>query len=144
MTWVWFQVRVCGSCVGNSDNGVGSCPSTSVSLPNSHSINCCIFIDHPTNQHYTVSIPKPPLSNQLKQKSILVWCYCCNCLGERRWEGRQRSHFRKPIASVCHVTPCCENSLFLQECFINFVFRFVRDGWQNQAMCLYQVFREAW
>jgi hypothetical protein len=40
-------------------------------------------------------------------------CYCCNCLGERRWEGRQRSHFWKPIASFCHVTPHCEHALFL-------------------------------
>jgi hypothetical protein len=30
--------------------------------------------------------------------------YCCNCLGERWWEGRPRSHFCKPIVSVCHVT----------------------------------------
>jgi hypothetical protein len=25
--------------------------------------------------------------------------HCCNCLGERRWEGRPRSYFRKPIAT---------------------------------------------
>jgi hypothetical protein len=36
---------------------------------------------------------------------VLIWgdigkfldCYCCNCLSER-WDGRPRSHFRKPIA----------------------------------------------
>jgi hypothetical protein len=39
-------------------------------------------------------------------------CYCCNCLGERRWEGRPLSHFQEPIASVCHVTPHCEHALF--------------------------------
>jgi hypothetical protein len=50
-------------------------------------------------------------------------CYCCNCLGERRWEGRPRSHFHKPIASVCHVISCYEHILFLPECFFDFVFR---------------------
>jgi hypothetical protein len=40
-------------------------------------------------------------------------CYCCNCLDERRWEGRPRSHFRKTFASVCHVTLLCEYALFL-------------------------------
>jgi hypothetical protein len=55
-------------------------------------------------------------------------CYCCNCLGERRWEGRPRSHFRKPIASVFHVTPRCEHTLFLHDCFFDFVFHFVCDG----------------
>jgi hypothetical protein len=39
--------------------------------------------------------------------------YCCNCLGERKWEWRPRSHFRKPIGSVCHVTqPSEQASLF--------------------------------
>jgi hypothetical protein len=37
--------------------------------------------------------------------------YCCNCLGERR------SHFCRPIASFCHVTPSCEHALFLHQCF---------------------------
>jgi hypothetical protein len=32
--------------------------------------------------------------------------------------GRPRPHFRKPIASVCHVTPHCEHGLFLHECFL--------------------------
>jgi hypothetical protein len=35
---------------------------------------------------------------------------------------KPRSHFRKPIASVCHVTPLCEHALFLHECFFDFVF----------------------
>jgi hypothetical protein len=42
-----------------------------------------------------------------------VYC-CCNWLGER-WQGRPRSHFCKPIASACHVTPRCEHALFLHE-----------------------------
>jgi hypothetical protein len=54
-----------------------------------------------------------------------------------------RSHFRKSIASVCHVTMRCEHVLFLHECFLNFVFRFVCDGWQNLATCLHPVLREA-
>jgi hypothetical protein len=48
----------------------------------------------------------------------------CYCLGERRREWRPRSHFRKPIASVCHVTPRCDHALFLYECFFDFVFLF--------------------
>jgi hypothetical protein len=55
-------------------------------------------------------------------------CYCCNCLTERIWEGRPRSCFQKPIASVCHMIPRCEQALFLHECFFAFVFRFVCDG----------------
>jgi hypothetical protein len=43
-------------------------------------------------------------------------------------EGGARSHFRKPIASVCHVTLRCEHVLFLHECFFDFVFPFGRDG----------------
>jgi hypothetical protein len=70
-------------------------------------------------------------------------CYCCNCLGDIRWEGRPRSHFRKPIASDCHVTPRCEHALFLHECFFDFVFRFVCDGRQNRATCLHQILPEA-
>jgi hypothetical protein len=45
--------------------------------------------------------------------------YSCNGLSERRWEGRLRSHFHKPIASVCYVTLHCEHTLFLQECFFD-------------------------
>jgi hypothetical protein len=69
-------------------------------------------------------------------------CYCCNWLSERRWEGRPRSHFQKHIASVCHVTPCCEHTLFLHECFFDFFFYFVCSVWQNRAMCLHQVLRD--
>jgi hypothetical protein len=43
-------------------------------------------------------------------------------------EGRPRSHFHKPIASACHVTPCCEQALFLHKCFFDFVFPFGCDG----------------
>jgi hypothetical protein len=56
---------------------------------------------------------------------------------------RPKSHFRKPTASVCHVTPRCEYALFLQD-FFHFVFIFVCDDWQNRATCLHQVLREAW
>jgi hypothetical protein len=69
-------------------------------------------------------------------------CYCCKCLGERRRERRPRSHFHKPIASVCHVTPRCDHALFLQEFFFDFVFSFVCDGRQNRATRLPQVLRE--
>jgi hypothetical protein len=34
-----------------------------------------------------------------------------NCLNERWWEGRPRSHFCKPFASVCQVTPRCKQSI---------------------------------
>jgi hypothetical protein len=57
--------------------------------------------------------------------------------------GEAKSHFHKPIASVCHVTPRCDDALFLHECFFNFVFRSVTDGWQNRATCLHQVLHEA-
>jgi hypothetical protein len=60
-------------------------------------------------------------------------CYCCNRLCERRWERKPRSHFHKLIASVCHVTLCCECTLFLHECFFNFMFHFACDRWQNRA-----------
>jgi hypothetical protein len=70
-------------------------------------------------------------------------CYCCNCLSESRWKEKPRPHFHMPIASVCHVTPRCEHTLFLYECFFDFMFRFVCDGWQNRAMCLHQVLCEA-
>jgi hypothetical protein len=57
-------------------------------------------------------------------------CYCCNCLGERRWKGRPRSHFLKPIASACHVTLCCERALSLHECFLTL--RFVLSTMDNK------------
>jgi hypothetical protein len=71
-------------------------------------------------------------------------CYCCNYLGERRREGRPRSHSRMPIASVCHVTLRCGHALFLYEYFFYFMFRFVCHGCQNQATCLHHVLGEAW
>jgi hypothetical protein len=69
--------------------------------------------------------------------------YCCNFIGESWWEGRPWSHFRKPIASVFHVTLRHEHALILHECFFDSVFRFICDGWQNWAKCLHQVLREA-
>jgi hypothetical protein len=57
-------------------------------------------------------------------------------------EGRSRSHFRKRITSVCYMTQRCEHALFLHEYFFDFMFCFVCDGWQNQAMCWHQVLHE--
>jgi hypothetical protein len=48
--------------------------------------------------------------------------------------------------AYCISLPCdprCEHALLLYECFFDFVFRFACDGWQNRAMCLHQVLREA-
>jgi hypothetical protein len=47
------------------------------------------------------------------------------------------------LPSACHVTPCCEHALFLHEWFFDFMFHFVCNGWQNQAMCLHQVLHKA-
>jgi hypothetical protein len=59
------------------------------------------------------------------------------CLGERGWDGKPRSHFHEPIASVCHVTPRCEHALFLHECFFDFVFVFsAMDGKIEQHVCI--------
>jgi hypothetical protein len=55
-------------------------------------------------------------------QGVLSNCYCHNCLSEIRQEGRPRSHFHKPIASVCNVTPHCKQALFLQECFLTSCF----------------------
>jgi hypothetical protein len=55
--------------------------------------------------------------------------------------GEAKVTLPKSVASVCHVTPRCEHALFLQECFFDFMFRFVCNGWQNQAMCLHQVLK---
>jgi hypothetical protein len=49
-------------------------------------------------------------------------CYCCNHPSERRWEGRPRSHYRKPTASLClwhHAvnTHCFSTSAFWL-CFV--------------------------
>jgi hypothetical protein len=37
-----------------------------------------------------------------------------------------------------------EHALFLHECFFDFVFHSISDGWQNQAMYLHQVLHEGW
>jgi hypothetical protein len=71
-------------------------------------------------------------------------CYCCTCLGERWWDGMPRSHFRKPIISVYHMTQHCEHALLLHKCFFDIVFHFVCDGWKNRATCLHQILRAAW
>jgi hypothetical protein len=42
-------------------------------------------------------------------------CYCCHY--ERRWDGKTESDFNKPIASVCHMTPRCQQAWFSYECF---------------------------
>jgi hypothetical protein len=47
--------------------------------------------------------------------------YCCNCLDERRREGRPRS--------LCHIILCCEQALFLHECLFDVTFHFVSNGW---------------
>jgi hypothetical protein len=52
------------------------------------------------------------------------------------------SYIHKPISSVCHVTPRCEHAFLSHECFLKFVFSFVCDGWQNQAICQCQVLHE--
>jgi hypothetical protein len=62
---------------------------------------------------------RPRLSLQAVRGGIGKFpdCDCCNCLRERGWEGRPRSHFRKPVVSVCHVTPRCEHALFYTSAF---------------------------
>jgi hypothetical protein len=87
---------------------------------------------------YPKQMPNAPVQYR-KVPGLLLF----KCLGESRWEGKLRSHFRKPIVSVCHVTRRCEHALFLHECFFDFVFRFFCDRWQNRAICLRQVLREA-
>jgi hypothetical protein len=57
--------------------------------------------------------------------------------------GGQGHTTAKPIASVCHVTPRCEHTMFLHKCFFDLVFHFVCDGWQNRAKCLHKVLHEA-
>jgi hypothetical protein len=69
--------------------------------------------------------------------------YCCNCLHERRREGKPSSHFRKPIASVCCVTLHWEHKLFLQQVLFRIMFCSVCDGWQNWAIYLHQIEHEA-
>jgi hypothetical protein len=51
--------------------------------------------------------------------SVLECSWNVTLLGERRWEGRSRSHFHKLIISVWQVTPGCEQTLFLQKCFFD-------------------------
>jgi hypothetical protein len=51
-------------------------------------------------------------------------------------EGRPRSHFHKPIASVCHVTPCREHALFLHNAFLTSCFVLSEmDGKIKQHVC---------
>jgi hypothetical protein len=59
-------------------------------------------------------------------------------------ERGDKGHFWKPIESVCYVKPRSEHPLFLHECFSDFTFCFVCDGWQNRATYLHHVLREAW
>jgi hypothetical protein len=62
--------------------------------------------------------------------------YCCNYLGERR-ERRPRSHFRKHISLVCHVTPRCEHAFFCTSAFSTSCFSLsVMDGKIEQRVCI--------
>jgi hypothetical protein len=52
-------------------------------------------------------------------------------------EGRPRSHFRKPIASVCHVTPLCEHALFYTGAFSTSYFLLsAMDGKIEKHVCI--------
>jgi hypothetical protein len=66
-------------------------------------------------------------------------CYCCDSIAGRWWEGRPRSHFSKPIASVCHVTlttsPPSVSQLFRQ-CGIFNVSQPYRNPWPVMGMTL--------
>jgi hypothetical protein len=42
-----------------------------------------------------------------------------------------QGHASASLASVCHMKPHCEHTLFLHKCFYDFVFCFVSYGWQN-------------
>jgi hypothetical protein len=60
-------------------------------------------------------------------------CYCCNCLGERRWEGRPRSQFRKSITSVCHwYNDCFYTRALSTRCFLSSAI----DGKIKQRVCI--------
>jgi hypothetical protein len=51
--------------------------------------------------------------------------------------GRPTSHFRKPIPSVCHVTPHCEHAFFYASAFSTS--RFIlsaMDGKTEQRVCI--------
>jgi hypothetical protein len=60
-------------------------------------------------------------------------CCCCTCFDGEDERGGQRPHFHKPIASVCHVTPCCERALSSQECSFNLIFAV--DGKIEKCVC---------
>jgi hypothetical protein len=52
-------------------------------------------------------------------------------------EGMPRSHFRKPIASVCHMTPRCEHALFYASAFLTLCFVLsAMDGKIEQCVCI--------
>jgi transposase len=64
-------------------------------------------------------------------------CYSCNCLSENRLEGRPRSHICEPIASVCHMRPCCEHAFFYTNAFWTSCFILsVMDGKIKQCVCI--------
>jgi hypothetical protein len=100
---------------------------------NSHTPRCCTVRDQMAD---TLRIVKGAIRK-------FPDCYCCNWLGERRWQGRPRSHFCKPVASVCHVRLCSRHTLFLHEWFFDFVFQFCLRWMAKWAVCLNQVLREA-
>jgi hypothetical protein len=66
--------------------------------------------------------------SSLKQGGIgmFLGCYCRNCLGDGRWEGRPRWHFHKPIVSVCHIETTLWTCVVFTWVFFNFMFRFVK------------------
>jgi hypothetical protein len=45
--------------------------------------------------------------------------------------------------SVCHVTLCYKQTLYLPKSFIYFVVHFIYDGWQNRGNCMHQVLHKA-
>jgi hypothetical protein len=50
--------------------------------------------------YYTIALEAKPIRWQANAIRKFPHSYCCNCLHERKWEGRPRSHFCKPIA-IC-------------------------------------------
>jgi hypothetical protein len=59
--------------------------------------------------------------------------HCCSCLGERRWEGRPRSHFHKPILHRSpHDTALWTRVAFSTLCFILSAI----DGRLEQRVCM--------
>jgi hypothetical protein len=71
-------------------------------------------------------------------------CYCCNYLRETWWEVRPRSHFCKPVASVCRVTLHSEHALFLHKCFLTSCFILSAMDSKVEQCCLHQILCEAW